>query len=425
MNTLLAVGIALIALFGAPLFVIFGSISLISFHNAGIDSSATIIEMYRLASAPTLVAIPLFTFAGYLMAESKTPERLVALAKPLFGWMPGGLAIMTIVACAFFTAFTGASGVTIIALGGLLYPILVKEKYPDNFSMGLVTTCGSVGLMFPPSLPLILYGLISGANVDRLFVAGILPGMLIIALLGVYSIWVNRGIQQQKHPFRIKDVLAAIKGAAWELPLPFIILAGIYGGYVTASEAAAVTAFYIFVVEVFIYRDLSLTKDVPRIAKQSMVLVGSIVVIFAVAMGFTSYLIDEQVPMKLLDWIRVYITNKWLFLLALNLFLLVVGSLMDIFSAIIVVVPLIIPIAKEFGVDPIHLGIIFLTNLEIGYLHPPVGLNLFLSSIRFKRSIINLYWVTLPFLLLLVLALIIITYWPSLSLYLLKFYGGQ
>lgn len=424
MNWLFGVGIALIALFGAPLFVIFGSISLISFHHAGIDSSATIIEMYRLASAPTLVAIPLFTFAGYLMAESKTPERLVALAKPLFGWMPGGLAIMTIVACAFFTAFTGASGVTIIALGGLLYPILVKEKYPDNFSMGLVTTCGSVGLMFPPSLPLILFGLISGANVDQLFMAGLLPGMLIIVLLSLYSIWVNRGIEQQRYPFRISEVLKAIKGAAWELPLPFIILWGIYGGYVTASEAAAVTAFYIFVVEVFIYRDLSLTKDVPRIARQSMVLVGSIVVIFAVAMGFTSYLIDEQVPTKLFEWIRMYITSKWAFLLALNIFLLIVGSLMDIFSAIIVVVPLIIPIAKEFGVDPLHLGIIFLTNLEIGYLHPPVGLNLFLSSIRFKRSIINLYWVTLPFLMILVLALIIITYWPELSLYLPHLLSG-
>jgi tripartite ATP-independent transporter DctM subunit len=423
MNAALFIGIGLIALFGAPLFVIFGSISLLSFHNAGIDSSATIIEMYRLASAPTLVAIPLFTFAGYLMAESKTPERLVALAKPLFGWMPGGLAIMTIVACAFFTAFTGASGVTIIALGGLLYPILVKERYPDNFSMGLVTTCGSVGLMFPPSLPLILYGLFSGAHVDKLFLAGLLPGLLIIAILSLYSIVVNRGAVQQRHPFRVKEVLRAVRGAAWELPLPFIILFGIYGGFVTASEAAAVTAFYVFVVEVFIYRDLSLTKDVPRIAKQSMVLVGSIVVIFAVAMGFTSYLIDEQVPMHLFQWIRTYITSKWAFLLALNVFLLIVGSLMDIFSAIIVVVPLIIPIAKQFNVDPIHLGIIFLTNLEIGYLHPPVGLNLFLSSIRFKRSIINLYWVTLPFLLLLVLALIIITYWPDLSLYLVHHFG--
>lgn len=424
MNLILGIGIALIALLGAPLFVIFGSISLISFHSAGIDSSATIIEMYRLASAPTLVAIPLFTFAGFLMAESKTPERLVALAKPLFGWMPGGLAIMTIVACAFFTAFTGASGVTIIALGGLLYPILVKEKYHDNFSMGLVTTCGSVGLMFPPSLPLILFGLISGTNVDELFIAGLFPGMLIIAILSIYSVWANRGVEKQRHPFDLKQIARAIRGAAWELPLPFIIIVGIYGGYVTASEAAAVTAFYVFVVEVFIYRDLSLTKDVPRIAKQSMVLVGSIVVIFAVAMGFTSYLIDEQVPMHLFEWIRTYITSKWMFLLALNIFLLIVGSLMDIFSAIIVVVPLIIPIAKEFDVSPIHLGIIFLTNLEIGYLHPPVGLNLFLSSIRFKRSIINLYWVTLPFLMLLVLALLIITYWPDLSLYLVNFFRG-
>jgi tripartite ATP-independent transporter DctM subunit len=421
MNWILFIAVGLIALFGAPLFVIFGSISLISFHSAGIDPSATIIEMYRLASAPTLVAIPLFTFAGYLMAESKTPERLVAVAKPLFGWMPGGLAIMTIVACSFFTAFTGASGVTIIALGGLLYPILIKERYPDGFSMGLVTTCGSVGLMFPPSLPLILFGLISGAAVDELFIAGLLPGLLIVVMLSLYSVFVNRKIKTQRHRFNLKELLKALKGAAWELPLPFIILFGIYGGFVTASEAAAVTAFYVFVVQVFIYRDLSLSKDVPRIAKQSMVLVGSIVVIFAVAMGFTSYLIDEQVPMRLFEWIRTFITSKWVFLLALNIFLLIVGSLMDIFSAIIVVVPLIIPIAKEFGVNPVHLGIIFLTNLEIGYLHPPVGLNLFLSSIRFKRSIINLYWVTLPFLMLLVLALLIITYWPDLSLFLIEY----
>lgn len=420
---ILCILIAAAAFLGAPLFVVFGSISLLAFQTAGIDSSATIIEMYRLASAPTLVAIPLFTFAGFLMAESKTPERLIAIAKPLFGWMPGGIAIMAIVACAFFTAFTGASGVTIIALGGLLYPIMLKEKYPDNFSMGLVTTCGSVGLMFPPSLPLILFGLISSTNIDQLFVAGIVPGVLIIVMLSAYGIFVNRGAKIARHPFSLKELKIAIQKAGWELPLPFIILFGIYGGYITASEAAAVTAAYVFVVQVFIYKDLKLTTDVPRIAKQSMVLVGSIVVIFAVAMGFTSYLIDEQVPIKLLDWIRTYITSKWMFLLALNIFLLVVGSLMDIFSAIIVVVPLIMPIAKEFGVDPIHLGIIFLTNLEIGYLHPPVGLNLFLSSIRFKRSIVNLYWVTLPFLLLLVLALIIITYVPDLSLGLLKIMG--
>lgn len=422
---LICVLIGAVGLLGAPLFIIFGAISLLAFHTAGIDSSATIIEMYRLASAPTLVAIPLFTFAGYLMAESKTPERLIAIAKPLFGWMPGGLAIMAIVACAFFTAFTGASGVTIIALGGLLYPILLKEKYPDGFSMGLVTTCGSVGLMFPPSLPLILFGLISGTNIDKLFIAGIAPGFLIILLLAIYGIIVNRKVKLEKHPFSFKELVQAIKKAGWEVPLPFIILFGIYGGFITASEAAAVTAAYVFIVQVFIYKDLKLTTDVPRIAKQSMVLVGSIVVIFAVAMGFTSYLIDEQVPMKLLEWIRTYITSRVMFLLVLNVFLLIVGSLMDIFSAIIVVVPLIIPIAKEFGVDPIHLGIIFLTNLEIGYLHPPVGLNLFLSSIRFKRSIVNLYWVTLPFLILLVLALIIITYVPELSLGILHHMGPK
>ena len=316
MVTILLITFAVLLVVGTPIWIAMAGSALLAIFVEGIPLTVAAQRMVAGVQSFPLLAIPLFTFAGYLMAESKTPERLVALAKPLFGWMPGGLAIMTIVACAFFTAFTGASGVTIIALGGLLYPIMVKKKYPDNFSMGLVTTCGSVGLMFPPSLPLILFGLISGANVDQLFMAGLLPGILIIVLLSLYSIWVNRGIKQQRYPFRISEVLSAIKGAAWELPLPFIILWGIYGGYVTASEAAAVTAFYIFVVEVFIYRDLSLIKDVPRIARQSMVLVGSIVVIFAVAMGFTSYLIDEQVPIKLFEWIRMYITSKWAFLLA-------------------------------------------------------------------------------------------------------------
>jgi len=420
MNILFGIGMALVTLFGAPLFVIFGAITLFADHKAGTDSAAIIAEMYRLAQQPFLVAIPLFTFAGYLMAESKTPQRLVALANPLFGWLPGGLSLITILVCAIFTAFTGASGVTIIALGGLLYPILVKENYPDNFSMGLVTTCGSVGLMFPPSLPLILYGIATNgkANIPDLFRAGLLPGLLIIALLGIYGVWCNRGNANERYPFNFKEALHALKGCAWELPLPFIILIGIYGGFFTAAEASAVTAFYILIIEVFIYRDLKLSKDVPRIACQSMVLVGSIIVIFAVALGFTQYLVDQQVPNQILDWIRHYITSKWVFLIALNIFLLIVGSLMDIFSAILVVVPLILPIAQKYEVNPVHLGIIFLTNLEIGYLHPPVGLNLFLSSIRFKRSIINLYWVTLPFLLLLVVALMIITYWPTLSLYL-------
>lgn len=420
MNLALWIGIIVIALLGAPIFVIFGSVSLMLFHQADIDSSATIIEMYRLASQPTLIAIPLFTFAGYMMAESKTAQRLIGLSKPLFGWMPGGLAIMAIVSCALFTAFTGASGVTIIALGGLLYPVLLKEKYNDNFSMGLVTTCGSVGLMFPPSLPLILYGLIANTSIDKLFIAGLLPGMLIILILSLYSVFQSGQSKEERHPFSIQELFQGIRGALWEIPLPFIVLIGIYKGYVTASEAAAITAFYVFIVEVFVYKDLSLTRDIPRIAKQSMVLVGSIIVVFAVAMGLTSYLIDEQVPNQLFEVMKGFITNRWAFLIALNIFLLIVGCMMDIFSAIIVVVPLIIPIAKQFNIDPIHLGIIFLTNLEIGYLTPPVGLNLFLSSIRFKRSILSLYKTTLPFLLLLLLALVIITYWPDLSLVLLR-----
>ena len=423
MPAALPLAVVLIAVGGAPLFIIFGAAALIAFHSTGTDPAAIIIEMSRLISAPTLSAIPMFTFAGYMMAESKTPERLVNLSKALFGWMPGGLALVSIVACAFFTAFTGASGVTIIALGGLLYPVLVKEKYGENFSTGLMTAGGSLGLLFPPSLPLILFGLIASVSVDKLFMAGILPGFLIMGILGFYAM--RQGVKSHaaRTRFEFGEVFRALKGAAFEIPLPFIILIGIYGGYFTANEAAAVTAFYIFIVEVFIYRDVHLFKDVPRIVKDSMVLVGSILVILAVAMGFTSFLVDEQIPNKIFEWIQGFVHSKWVFLIALNIFLLIVGSLMDIFSAIIVVVPIILPIAKKFGVDPVHLGIIFLTNLEIGYITPPVGINLFISSIRFKKSITHLYRVSLPFLFLLLLALMIITYWPDLSLFLIRKFG--
>lgn len=412
-----------IAIAGAPLFVLFGAVALIAFHSVDIPSSAIVIEMSRMVSAPTLSAIPMFTFAGYLMAESGTPTRLVNLSKALFGWMPGGIALVSIVACAFFTAFTGASGVTIIALGGLLYPILVEEKYGEDFSTGLMTAGGSLGLLFPPSLPIILYGLIASVSIDKLFMAGILPGFLIMTILGTYAVRQGIVAKAVRTSFSFREVFRALKGAAFEVPLPFIILVGIYGGYFTASEAAAVTAFYVFVIEVFIYRDVSLWKDVPRIVKDSMVLVGSILVILAVALGFTSYLVDEQVPNQIFEWIQTFVHNKWIFLIALNIFLLVVGCLMDIFSAIIVVVPIILPIAIKFGIDPVHLGIIFLTNLEIGYLTPPVGINLFISSIRFKKSITHLYRVSLPFLFLLLLALMVITYWPDLSLYLIKAFG--
>jgi len=425
--TLFFIGLILIllALYGTPLFVVISAIALIAFHFAEIDSSAVIIELYRLASQPVLLAIPLFTFAGYLLAESNTPNRLVNLSRALFGWLPGGLAIVTLVSCAIFTAFTGASGVTIIALGGLLYPVLLHENYSEKFSLGLLTASGNLGLLFPPSLPIILYGLVSQTSIDRLFVAGILPGLLMVVLLSIYSVlFVKKNlVAQSKHRSSFKEVGSAIKDAAWEIPLPIIILGGIYGGIFTATEAAAVTAFYVFVVEVFIYKDISIKKDLVKVIRDSMVLVGGILVILAAALGLANYMIDAEIPMRILATLKIYITSKIGFLLVLNVFLLIVGAMMDIFSAIMVVAPIIIPIALNFGVDPVHLGVIFLANLGIGYSTPPVGMNLFIASFRFEKPILKLYVAAIPFLIFLLIALILITYIPELSLWLVKVFG--
>lgn len=423
--TFLLVGISLVllALLGAPLFAVIGAAAFFAFHWIEIDISAVIIEMYRIASAPMLLTIPLFTFAGYVMSESGTPKRFVELAKAVVGWMPGGIAIVSLLTCAFFTAFTGASGVTIIALGGLLYPILVSERYSEKFSLGLVTTCGSLGLLFPPSLPLILYGLVAQVSIDQLFVAGIFPGILLILLLSLYSIKKGISFQVKRSPFVFKEVIRTFRAAIWEVPLPFLILGGIYSGFITTTEAAAFAAFYVLVVEAFIYQDISLTSDLPRIIRESMILVGSILIILGSALGLTNYLIDEQIPMKILDFMKVYISDKITFLIVLNIFLLIVGCIMDIFSAIVVVVPMIVPVAKVFEVDPIHLAIIFLTNLEIGYLTPPVGINLFIASMRFRKPVVKLYRVSFPFLVVLLLALIIITYVPDLSLSLVRWLG--
>lgn len=415
MTSVMVPALVLMALIGAPLFLVFGAAALLGFSIQEIDSSAIMIELYRMASTPILITIPLFTFAGYMLAESGAPKRLVRLTQAVFGWFPGGVAIVALFACAFFTAFTGASGVTIIALGGLLYPVLIKERYPEKFSLGLVTTCGSLGLLFPPSLPLILYGLISGVNIDDLFLAGIVPGIILIAILSTYSIWKGRKEKVIQSQFHSREVMLALRESAWELPLPLILLVGIYGGLITVSEAAAITAVYVFLVEFVIYRDLSFRRDLPRVIQESMVLVGGILMILAVAMGFTSFLIDAQVPMKILAFMQHYISSPTMFLLVLNIFLLIVGCLMDIFSAIIVVVPLITPIAKQFGIDPVHLGIVFLTNLEIGYLTPPVGLNLFLSSFRFDKPIMEIYRSTIIYVLLLLGALALLTYVPALS----------
>ncbi len=422
-TVVLGILLLVLALFGTPLFVVISAIALLAFYFAGIDSSAVIVELYRLANTPVLLAIPLFTFAGYMLAESNTPKRLVNFSRAFFGWMPGGLAIVTLVSCAVFTAFTGASGVTIIALGGLLYPVLIKDKYPEKFSLGILTASGSLGLLFPPSLPIILYGLVSGVSIDKLFIAGILPGILLVTLLSLYSVYTVKDQKLPTTPFSWKNAWAATKEAIWEIPLPLIILVGIYGGFITATETAAVTAFYVLIVEVFVYRDIKIKTDLPRVMRESMILVGGILVILGAAMGLANYLIDAEIPMKILDFMKVFIKSKALFLITLNIFLLIVGFMMDIFSAIMVVVPLIIPIAQNFGVDPVHLGIIFLANLEIGYLTPPVGLNLFIASFRFKKPIVKLYLASLPFLLMMLIALILITYIPDLSLWLVRIFA--
>ncbi len=407
--------IGFFALWGLPVYALMGSVALVAFFGAEIELSAVTVEMYRLASTPTLVSIPIFTFAGYLMAESKSPERLLRLAGALLGWLPGGVALMGIVLCAFFTAFTGASGVTIIAMGGLLMPILLKEGYSEKFALGLITTCGSLGLLFPPSLPIILYGIIAKVDIDKIFLAGILPGILLILVLGGWS--ALKGKKSSRQAFSWSELRTALWTARWELPLPFLVLGGIYGGLATTTEAATLSAFYVLLMECVLYRDLSFMKDVPRVAVESLTLVGAIVLILCSAMGLTSFLVDNEVPMKILATMRELITDKWLFLLVLNIFLLIVGCLMDIFSAIIVVVPLILPMAAEFGVDPFHLAIVFLTNLEIGYITPPVGINLFISSFRFQRPVTELYLASFPFLLLLLGALLVITYVPWLALF--------
>lgn len=421
-GTIAGLGIVFLAILGTPLFVIMSLAALVAFTFSGVEVSAVAQEFYRISSAPTLMTIPLFTFAGYLMAESKSPQRLLKLAETGLGWLPGGVSIVALVVCAFFTAFTGASGVTIIALGGLIYPILIKDGYSEKYTLGMVTASGSLGLLFPPSLPIILYGLVAKVDIDKLFKAGLLPGLVIMIILSAWAVYNSpkADINTPKKFFILKDFLQALREAWLEALLPVAVLVGIYGGFVTVTEAAAFTALYVFIIEVFIYKDLSFTKDVPNVIVESMSLVGGILLILCCALGFTNFLVDEEVPLKIFALMKEFLHDKYSFLLFLNIFLLIVGCLMDIFSAIVVVVPLIIPIANDFGVDPIHLAMIFLANLEIGYLTPPVGINLFIASFRFKKPITTLYRSSVPFLILLIIALAIITYVPDLSLFWFK-----
>lgn len=420
MALLILLIVILLLIVGLPLFTAIGISSVLQFANSGINPMVVIVELYRLASAPTLLAIPLFTLAGYVLAESKAPQRLLNLADAFLGWMPGGLAIVSLITCAIFTCFTGASGITIIAIGGLIYPILLNNKYSEKFTLGLITSSGSLGLLFPPSLPLILYGIVASVSIDQLFLAGILPGIILIVILSLYAIYQEKFRLPEQRRFSWRKSLAALKETLWELPIAIIIIGGIYGGLITAVEASAVTAFYVLVVEFFIKRDLSIRRDLVRIIRDSVQLIGGILIILSCSMGMTAFLIDAQIPQTALHWIQSFISSKLTFLLLLNIFLLITGALLDIFSATIIVVPLIAPIALSYGVNPVHLGIIFLANLEIGYITPPIGLNLFISSFRFNRSITELYRISLPFLLLMVVALILITYIPDISLALVK-----
>ena len=407
-----------LALLGAPLFAVIAASAMIGFTREGIDLQAIAIEFYGIAEMPILLAIPLFTFAGYLLSESRAPQRLVHLTTALLGWMPAGLAIVSLAACAFFTAFTGASGVTIIALGALLFPALQQAGYPEKFNLGLVTSAGSLGLLFAPSLPLILYGIVAELPIEDLFLAGILPGFLMIVLLSGYSVWKNRAVRVPLSDFSWRAVGAAAWEAKWEIPLPVVVLGGIYGGYFAISEAAAVTALYVLIVDVFILREVPLRK-LPGVMRDSMVLVGGILVILGMSLASTNYMIDTGVPQKLLRLVSELVTSELSFLLLLLAFLLVLGAILDIFSAIVLVVPLILPVAQQFGVDPVHLGIVFLATMQLGYITPPVGLNLFIASYRFERPVVELYLSTLPFFLFLMLAVVIIAFWPGLSLYLL------
>jgi tripartite ATP-independent transporter DctM subunit len=415
---ILPIILLVLAVFGAPLFTIIAASAMLGYLKEEIDLMAIIIEVIGISSLPFLSAIPLFTFAGYLLSESNAPQRLVRLTRALLGWMPGGLALVSLAACAFFTAFTGASGVTIIALGAILYPALRQDGYPDKFNLGLVTSAGSLGLLFAPSLPLILYGVISNVSIDSLFRAGVLPGILMLLLLSGYSMWVSRHSNQELHRFSFKEVAGALRDSIWELPLPIVVLGGIYSGYFAVSEAAAVTALYVLIVEVLILKEIKLSS-LPQVMRESMLLVGGILIILGMSLASTNYMIDAGVPQQLLAIMSGFVNSQASFLFLLLIFLLILGAILDIFSAIVLIVPLILPIAATYGVNEVHLGIVFLAAMQLGYLTPPVGLNLFIASYRFNKPIMHVYSATFPFLIILMFSVIIITYWPALSLWLL------
>jgi tripartite ATP-independent transporter DctM subunit len=415
--------VILAAALGAPIFAILGGAALVLFMSEGITPAAILIETYTLSVSPTLPAIPLFTLAGFLLAEGHASERLLRVFRALFGWIPGGSAVVCAVLCSFFTAFTGGSGVTILALGGVLLPALIKDGYRDRFALGLLTASGSLGLLLPPSLPLILYGVVAMIPIEDLFVGGLLPGVLLTAMMAAYGMreGVVSGAGRQR--FVPAEAAAALWAAKWELSLPVVVLVSMFSGVATTVEAAALTASFALFTQAVIHRDVSLRADLLRVLAECVGLIGGVLVILGVAVGLTNYLVDAQIPMRLVQLTQAYIESRFVFLLALNVFLLIVGCLMEIFPAIVVVVPLIVPLGNAFDVHPVHLGIIFIANLELGYLTPLVGLNILLASYRFKRPVLEVARAALPMGGILAIGVLLITYIPWLTLGLLQIMG--
>ncbi|AAZ96421.1 TRAP dicarboxylate transporter, DctM subunit [Thiobacillus denitrificans ATCC 25259] len=404
-----------LALLGVPLFVVLGAAALVATRDAQLDSALLMVEFARLAASPNLVAIPLFVLAGATMGHGGAGRRLVRFFNALLGWMPAGIAWVAAASCMLFTAFSGASGVTILALGGLLYPMLKDEGYPERFALGLISSGGSMGLLLPPSLAVLLYGVVAQVDIGDLFVAGLLPTLLLFVMVGSYA--VRRGARgAPRHRFRWRELAAAARAGWADLLLPIGVVAGLAAGLLTVAELAACSALYALVLETVVHRTIR-AKELAWVGYEAATLVGSIFVILGLSLGLTNLLVDAQVPMRLLDWVVEQVHSPLAFLLWMNAVLLVVGCMMDIFSAIVIVTPLLLPLATHFGIHPLHLGIVVLANLEIGYLTPPVGINLYLASQRFKQPVLTVFRATLPFLLLLLVWLLLLTYVPALSLW--------
>jgi C4-dicarboxylate transporter DctM subunit len=426
--TLLAIAIILIVLLTlleTPLFIAIAGLSMACLLSSDSDPTVLqviLIEMNRLATMPVLVALPLFTMVGCLLTASGAPRRMMDFLDAAAGWLPGGSAMAALGACAFFTALTGASGVTIVAMGAVLYPVLLRQQYGEKFSLGLLTTGGSLGLLFPPSLPIILYGVVAQVDIARLFHAALVPGLLLLGVLSAYAFFRGTGVhaRRARRPGISWQQLARTFGAGiWDWLMIVLILVGVYGGFVTIAEVSALVLVYVIVVECFILKEIHWRRQLPGIMVESAMLAGAIIVILAMALGLTSYLVDARIPNRVLDLLTGLTQNKYLFLAGLNLFLIVVGCIMDIFSAIVIVVPIIVPVAQSYGIDLYHLAVIFLVNLEIGYSTPPVGMNLFIAGLKFNQPVTALYRASIPYLLLLMVCLLLVTYLPGLSLWLI------